>query len=463
MSTAAGSANPAREARVVRACPAETRSAILVAMPAQASDAQRVGEVALAGHVPADEDLRTLVDQACAHDPDVAHAASVGLFRDIVEPLADRFEPILVDVYVQLFARVVDFARNKPRGAALDERLRNHGLPDAAAIVERWRRLVSEPAALPKKADSCIVLSRVTLGADVAVTSVFLDAARRRWPDAEILLAGGTKTAGLFDGEPSIGLLETPYPRGGTLFDRFDAYLRLAESIERLADEGEVVVLDPDSRLTQLGLLPVAPAATPYWFFPSRSAEPESGEPLAEIAGKWAAAISPGARPFVALGADDLARGRRSDDAQPAAAVSWGFGGNERKRVGARFEADAVKLLVGSGYRVILDRGAGAAEYESSQAVLAAAGAENVDVWEGSLSGFAGHIAAADLYVGYDSAAGHLAAALGVRGVDVFKGAVNRRMLARWSPWGEHPAGVLAVAEGEPESRTLERFAEMLR
>ncbi len=431
-------------------------------MPAADTTAQRIGEIVLAGRAPSDVELRTLVERCCSGDPETARLASVSLFRDVVEPLADSFDPALVEVYVELFARVIDFVRRLPAGAKVDERLRRLGLLGARSLVERWRRVSAAPAATPDDPRAVVVLSRVTLGADVAVTSVFLDAARRRWPDAEILLAAGPKAAGLFAGEPAIQLLETPYPRGGALLHRLAAWLELADLVERKAIDGRAVVIDPDSRLTQLGLLPVAPDSAPYCFFPSRSAESDSDAPLSAIAGRWSACIAPGARPFVALSDEDLERGLQARNERPLATVSWGCGGNERKRVGTEFEVEAVKLLLAKGYRVVLDRGVGAAEYAAAQAALDGAAGADISAWQGSLHGFAGHIAAADLYVGYDSAAGHLAAALGVRGIDVFKGAATPRMLARWSPWGVRPAGVLAVDANESPQRTFERFEALL-
>ena len=75
--------------------------------------------------------------------------------------------------------------------------------------------------------------------------------------------------------------------------------------------------------------------------------------------------------------------------------------------------------------------------------------------WQGSLSGFAGLIAASDLYVGYDSAGGHLAAALGVAGIDIFVGAACDRMVGRWQPWGPKPATVIGVREGDDPPSVL--------
>ena len=43
----------------------------------------------------------------------------------------------------------------------------------------------------------------------------------------------------------------------------------------------------------------------------------------------------------------------------PVAAVSFGVGGREAKRLGGRFEDDLLELLRQEGYRIILDYGAG--------------------------------------------------------------------------------------------------------
>ena len=88
--------------------------------------------------------------------------------------------------------------------------------------------------------------------------------------------------------------------------------------------------------------------------------------------------------------------------------------------------------------------------------------AADVMTWQGSLSAFAGITAAADLYIGYDSAGGHLAAALRVPVISVFAGAPNDRMRERWSPRGPARADVIAVEQGEIADAVLGRVEELL-
>ena len=74
--------------------------------------------------------------------------------------------------------------------------------------VRRARPIAGEPRRI-------FVLSRVTLGADVAVTSVLMAAAKRRFPHAEIVFVGPRKNYELFAGDTRIHHAEVDYRRGG--------------------------------------------------------------------------------------------------------------------------------------------------------------------------------------------------------------------------------------------------------
>ncbi|MGZ7042077.1 MAG: hypothetical protein ACXVH7_09840, partial [Thermoanaerobaculia bacterium] len=184
----------------------------------------------------------------------------------VVEPLADLFEPRLCDVYDRLFRQVI-------------ERI----CPD---LVPRLRP--DKASTLPAVAERVYVLSRITLGADVAVTSVMLDAAKRRYPSAEIVIVGPRKNYELFEADPRIVHQDVPYARGGSLRDRLQASAAL------WFDDG--IVVDPDSRLTQLGLIRVCPDER-YRFFESRSFGGDGNDRLPDLAARWA--DDPDARPYI--------------------------------------------------------------------------------------------------------------------------------------------------------------------
>ena len=69
--------------------------------------------------------------------------------------------------------------------------------------------------------------------------------------------------------------------------------------------------------------------------------------------------------------------------------------------------------------------------------------------WEGSFAGFAQIIAGSRLYVGYDSAGQHVAAACGVPLISIFAGFPAPRMFDRWRPSGPY-ATVIRVDQADP-------------
>lgn len=427
---------------------------------------------------------------ALSGDPEVAATASHILFRDVVESLADRFDPALCDLYVDFFSRVIAAARRDPGLSAVDQLLNSFDLTTDEDILRRADRL-RRPATFDATGRTAVrkvlVPSRVTLGADIAVTSIVLRKMKDVFPDAEVVLLGGAKAGAFFASDSRVRLHEVAYTRGGSLRDRLGTWPALADLVQgeiSVLKPEEYIVVDPDSRLTQLGLLPLVPDDSRYYFFESRSFTFPGSTSLADLTGKWLDSIfGPGSRPclpYVSLPGEDQQQSidlRAAAAGRPLAALNLGVGDNPAKRVIDPFETELLSLLHARGYAIVLDQGAGEEELartsnlidrlrESGASVSqlsdAPGSVADLNVWQGSLSGFAGYIAAADLYIGYDSAGCHLAAALGVPGIDIFAGAPSRRMLERWTPWGLAPASVIAVESGQTPRDLLSAVWERL-
>ncbi len=353
-------------------------------------------ERSLAGRLP--RELPTaLLEEPCGK----------ALFGILVEGLADRFEPALCDAYVRLFSIAIA-----------------HVYPaiDPISLVARYEH-IRRPMPVHAKPQRVFVLSRITLGADVAVTSVLLAAAKRRFPHAEILFIAPQKNYELFAADPRIRHVPIAYRRGG-LADRLSAWDELKAAIAG----DDYVVLDPDSRLTQLGLLQICPDER-YHFFESRAYGFDTGQSLSELASQWVSECLGvnGAKPFVALG--------------PAArrgchiAVSLGVGENPAKRLPDPFEEELLKVLASLGHPICIDLGAGGEEAERVRRALERSGV-SATLWSGAFSGFASIVATSRLYVGYDSAGQHVAAAAGVPLISIFTGFPVPRMFDRWRPTG---------------------------
>jgi hypothetical protein len=150
------------------------------------------------------------------------------LIRIVAEGLADRFEPRLCDIYTEMFAWV------------LAEEARDLNEKD---LVDRYRRVRRPRLYTGKAVDSVrdvYILSRVTLGADIAVTSVMIDGLKRRFRNATIWLIGDRKSYELFENDSRVGFYPMPFKRGAALYVNLMERLNLKTGL----------VIDPDSRIS---------------------------------------------------------------------------------------------------------------------------------------------------------------------------------------------------------------------
>ena len=361
------------------------------------------------------------------------------LFGILIEGLADRFEPALCDVYARLFSQVIE----------------GH---DPASLVARYQR-VRRPRPIAHPPRRVLVLSRVTLGADVAVTSVLLAAAKQAFPNAEIVFAGPRKNFELFARDARLSHAAVEYRRGS-----LPQRLAVWDPLKALAAAPDCLVLDPDSRLTQLGLLPVCPEDRCH-LFESRGYGGASDLNLPALAAQWSektlgvsnavpyVAPSPLSSPEI-VGRTGCPLGQSARvppdpllPTNPYIAVSLGVGENPAKRIPDPFEEQLLALLSARA-PLWIDKGAGGEEAARVERAAARSGAP-VAFWEGSFAGFAQVIAGSSLYVGYDSAGQHVAAACGVPLISIFAGFPAPRMFYRWRPSGPR-ATVIRADQPDP-------------
>ena len=361
-------------------------------------------------------------------DPLIAEEGNRALFRIVVERLGDLFEPRLCEVYADLFSEVI--ARRNPGQHADHLAARYHR-------VRNPRKFTGDPA-------NVFVLSRVTLGADVAIASIMLDAAKQKFPHSQVHFVGPAKSWELFAADSRLRHLPISYGRSGTLDNRLSIWPQLREALS----QPDSIVIDPDSRLTQLGLLPIC-AEESYYFFESRSYGGDGSESLSALTQRWVAETFDiaDAKPYIQTGLDAL---------EFPATVSFGVGENPGKRIPDPFEQELLKQLPRP---ILIDKGAGGEEAERVERAVAAAGG-GIEVWDGSFAGFAAHIAKSKLYVGYDSAGGHVAAACAVPLIGIFAGFASERTFQRWRPTGKGPIQIVR-ADNTPD--VLAKVSSLLR
>lgn len=339
-------------------------------------------------------------------------AESAVFFRTLIEPLGDLFEPHLCDAYVRVMSAL----------------LREPAMIERAIRLRQIRRVQRDPKRV-------YVLSRITLGADVAVTSVLLDAAKARFPEAEIRFVGPRKNWELFAADRRIVHQDFAYGRNASFEDRVAA--------RPMIDDADSIVLDPDSRLSQLGLLAVTPSDANYYFFESRSYGAQSHDALPELASRWCEqTLGVGGRAYVSPQPTDVEIAK--------ATVNLGVGENIEKRLQDPFEQQLLAMLPDG---TLIDLGGSEDEAER---VRRAAGSGK-RMFQGPFADFAWLISQSRLYAGYDSAGMHVAAACGVPLVCVFAGAISERFFERWKPTGTGPIRVI-----RPSGSALAQFSEFI-
>ncbi|WP_214414777.1 glycosyltransferase family 9 protein [Sphaerisporangium fuscum] len=407
------------------------------------------------------------------------HRGARWFFGEIIEPICDSFDPDVQHLHDRLMAYVLaEAARRNP--LLVDE------VDIAHVAATRDSTLAARRPAL------CVIPSRVTIGADVTVTGTIAAVVRAAWPEVPLALLGSVKHL-----EPLLGqfsgteVWNHPYPRHGTIQERIRAWSGAARAVrawQARYPHAELLVLDPDSRLTQLGLLRLGTGRVGVRIFSGRHTATWDRRDLGALAADWARAVvglprEAAVGPRIMLPDAETAWGSaivksvRDRCGLPVVVVSLGVGGKDTKGLSPREEVDVLRR-VSERAAILLDTGGTAEEERRAREAAYAWGSRTGGrVWcfsrqdgdpEPALHGLGlivgatvadvgGLLAAADGYVGYDSAFQHVAAALGVPAVALFVEAPSDVFVDRW-----RPEGVAAVmADGQVMSR-LDTALEVL-
>jgi hypothetical protein len=443
-----------------------------------------------------------LAEMGTLEEPCLSEPGQRATFPLLVEQLSDSFDPQACHLYDRAFAQMISICRALAKGRELDAGLRRFGLQTEADLLKRKEQLRQKgpwrDTAAQRAVRKVLVLSRVTLGADVAVTSVVLQKARGSFPAAERVLLGPAKLPELFGGDPALRIRNVAYPSGGTLLERLASWQDVLAAVEEEIwglPPHEYVLLDPDSRLLQLGMLPALTEDRGYFFFESRLYGANTDRSISEMALDWLNETLGGQdhllpqvwlRELASATGHQICRRLREGGAQFVVAVSLGVGGNESKRLPDPFEERLLLSLLHGGCAVLLDKGSGEEELARANRLVSAVQGQGWSVkpveatsvqalrahndtlgcrlatWQGGIGIWSGLIAASDQFIGYDSAGQHIAAALGVPTIDIFARSASPLFQRRWRPTGTG-AFRIVVAEGKSESAAQDMLAGVMQ
>jgi ADP-heptose:LPS heptosyltransferase len=412
-------------------------------------------------------------------DMELNNISASALFEIIVEKLCDYYEDMPVEIYNRLMSQVITYCRNIPAGRELDRRLADFRISSYESLYHRANFVHSREYGwdIDKPLDKIILLSRVTIGADVAILSVMIQRLARLFPKTEIIIIGNKKLTGVFGGNPTIRIRQLNYARRGGLLERFASW---HETLDILTEEmpsdceENTLLIDPDSRISQLGVLPLTHREN-YLFFNSRKF-PSSAKNtcMAELTNHWintVFGISDFCYPKVWIPSPITQQARNTISRLSAAGckkfitVNFGVGENPRKRLSADFEKKLLQEILKSPQTVVLlDRGFGTDELSRSGSLIAELreqGFETASVRYGdseipgishgilgvecTIGEIAALIAECDEFIGYDSACQHIAAAAQTPTLTIFAGSNNMKFIRRWSACGKTQCKIVHV------------------
>ena len=414
-----------------------------------------------------------------SEDTDLNGIAARALFSIIIESLCDDFEDLQTETYNRVMAQIITYCRKLRAAKDLDRFLREFNIYSRQDLLTRINQIRLDQKKLSPKRDvkKILLLSRVTIGADVAVTSIIIQRLAQLFPSAELVLIGGAKLDEIYGGNVNLRLIPVVYSRKGGLLDRLSSWQSVRTIIDRelaACPLENTILIDPDSRLSQLGVLPIIDPQN-YYFFDSRSAVSFAENlSMAQLTNAWLNRITGSEDfhyPMVWLHPSDLQQAARlvnqlkGNGARCILALNFGVGGNPRKKVGYRLEqALLLNLLQVPDTVILLDKGVGDEERRRSEALLAGIKSEGIAVRNGSLETgldgglnwgviglqtrigeIAAVIANCTEYIGYDSACQHIAAALNTPSTTIFAGSNNMRFIRRWSAFGPNTCKIVHV------------------
>lgn len=401
-------------------------------------------------------------------------------FSVIVEELCDDYEDFQFDTYARLMSQLVSYCRNLPAGREIDKHLNRFRLISAGDILARADEIharIDSFGVREKVVQKIFILSRITVGADVAIVSVIVQRLARIFPEAQIIILGSLKLKEIFGGNPRLRIRELRYERRGGLLERLSSW---RSALDVLAEEtptggsNTTLLIDPESRISQLGILPLIEGKN-YLYFNSHSESLSTdNSSMAELANAWMDKVFGPSNfcypriwpePVLLVQAAKLRESLLHSGCRRIVTVNFGVGGNPRKRLSLPFEKKLIcELLKEPDTVVILDKGVGVEEAANSQKITeqlmsdghpvhhAGSGcpepvgfAHGVLAVECTIGEISALISVSDEFIGYDSACQHIAAALTVPTITVFAGSNNPIFVQRWSACGDTSCKIIHV------------------
>jgi len=405
------------------------------------------------------------------------------LFGGIIMPLSDSFKLDGRLVYHKFYAHLLQVVRSG--FPELDNLLNEFAIPNTPKGEQYLNTRVLEHAVNDRVFSGnkeairkVFVLTRGNVGGEIAITSILINKAINIFSNAEVILLAGKKTIEMFGGNPRIKINPVPYEPKGTVLVDMNNWLLTYNAIRQEVEsanlkDGEYLIIDNDSRVTRLGMLPLIKDRSmekEYHFFlrtMMTTDEIANIRCLGEDTSLWVDRVfgvsSQGEKTYPTM----YLRNPDTDYAKNifeitglkdefVVAINVGVSGAHEKRISDKFEQDLIIKLLESGSKVMLDKGFGEEEETRTSRIVEVVKASGFNTAEfeeakeinnnsitkpdlitfkGGMGKFAALVGESSMYIGYDSQGQHVAAALNRPLIAIFAGYPVSYFPARWKPY----------------------------
>lgn len=415
--------------------------------------------------------LDLIFAMARSDDEDISRQTSSILYSEIIEKLCDDFTPHSAETANRVLLYLLARIRETEAGTELDRTLQTIGYTNQGDLESHYRHSLTAADPGPdsnNKIRKILIPSRVTVGADVAITSILIFKLRKFFRNAELIIVGPSHLPEIFHNLTNVSHLPFEIKRHGDLYERIlfwpELYNLVSQELAKTSAD-KIFVVDPESRLTQLGLLPLSAKAQTF-IFPSRTQTcPDAQTSLSALTNHWLTGLvadeevvyprielSQKARDKATRWCDSL----RRNGCHHILLANFGVGGDDRKKLSSEFELRLLlRLLKRKNTIIMLDIGCSSEEKVRAEELIRLAAQHGIatsretklatadpgnDMAHGlvSVCSSIGLLAAlaeqADCYIGYDSCGQHFAAAVDTPTVTIFAGHPNPRFIKRWTP-----------------------------
>lgn len=422
------------------------------------------------------------------------------ILKSVLEPLKDSFGIEEEEIYLYFFSTLIDQLIEKSE--KLKFFFNEFGIPKKNRreyIIKRYFNALKNLHTLTNEDKSKIkevfILSRATIGADALITGIILSKIKKEMPFTNITFIDSLGIGGALFNIPKIKnitefkneqdeLISLKWNRNEfSLLERLnysaDLWTFLKSKTKKL-NKTEYLIIDPSTRLSQTGLMPVSPLFS-YFLMPFHMLKenPITNEDCKEIYslgdltniyldkifGK-----SEKIYPCLYLNTNEENKikslwQKLSLNKDFVTIVHLG-GEPESKWLSEEFEINLLRNLIEKKLKPILIRTPNRKEEEKNKCLIEmlekgnkkivqieeGENIENEDTskadiytFKGSISSFAPLIKNAQLYIGYDSLGQHLAAALEIPLITIFAGHINKVFLRRWTPFSKKINSIIEV------------------